>query len=308
MLSITDATLSSVNPSNVQKGLIEKYYDSLLALGIKFVEISPAVLPCLGAKHDLDRIITRKDFFLSHKERKIAEITANTFFANHGKIPEPYLHYDGLRILGDESLLLTDYFYSFAEIRESSPMPVTFCTKNAGYASTALTVEWVLAGGDQIVCSFMGTGGYAPLEEVLLALQVNGYPLPEIDMTQLKSLGGLWKSLTKGTIPGKKPIVGDKIFEVESGIHINGIMKNHMNYEPFPPEDVGAKREFILGKSSGRSALIMKMKELKIMENVNDLDWILHLVRQKSIYENRSVCDTELYSLIRNIKGADTCT
>lgn len=307
MLTITDTTLSAINPANAQEGSIQKFYNALLALGVDYVEVTPAILPFLGRGFDSARIIMRKDFFLSHGERKIAEITANTLAANHGKVPGPYSHYDELRAIGEESLLLADYCVIFSEILKSASLPVSFCTKHAGYAATALMTEWVLAGGNQIACSFMGTGGHAPLEEVLLSLEVNGYALSNIDVARLKPLGALWQTLTGSTIPAKKPVLGEKIFEVESGIHIDGIMKNRMNFEPFPPEKVGAKREFLLGKSSGRSALIMKLRELKIMENVNDLDWLLHLVREKSIEENRSIRDTELYSLILNIRGARTC-
>lgn len=307
MLTITDTTLSAINPSKAPEGSIKEFYNVLLALGIDYVEVSPAILPFLGRDFDPARVIIRKDFYLSHGEIKIAEITANTLSANHGKVPEPYRQYDELRAIGEESLLLADYCSVFSEILKFASLPISFCTKHAGYAATALMTEWVLAGGNQVACSFMGTGGHAPLEEVLLSLEVNGYALSNIDVARLQPLGALWQTLTGGTIPTKKPVVGEKIFEVESGIHIDGIMKNRMNFEPFPPEKVGAKRAFLLGKSSGRSALIMKLRELKIMENVNDLDWILHLVREMSIAENRSIRDTELYSLIRNIRGSRAC-
>ena len=71
-----------------------------------------------------------------------------------------------------------------------------------------------------------------------------------------------------------------------------------MNYEPFAPETVGAKRRFVLGKSSGKSALAMKLKELKIKVNIGDLDRILRLVRKKSMEESRSISDSEFRSLV----------
>ncbi|HWQ78226.1 MAG TPA: hypothetical protein VN381_05385 [Anaerovoracaceae bacterium] len=308
MLTVTDASLSAINPAIAPEGTIRKYYEALLALGVDYAEVSPAVLPHLGSCFDPSRVIIRNDFSLSRDGDIIAEITANTLSANRGKIPGLYLCYDELRIIGAESLLLSDYLRIFPEILENASLPVSFSTKNAGYAATALMIEWVLSGGDRIVCAFMGTGGHAPLEEALLALQVNGYPLSNIDPVRLKPLGALWQQISGRAIPDKKPVVGEKIFEVESGIHIDGIIKNSLNYEPFSPEKVGAERRFVLGKSSGKKALLMKLKELNLNINTADLDRILRLIRQKSMEESRSISDTEFCSLIRRLSGVGTCT
>jgi homocitrate synthase NifV len=130
-----------------------------------------------------------------------------------------------------------------------------------------------------------------------MALKVNGFSLPKIDTSNLRSLGALWEKLTGETISKHKPILGEKVFEVESGIHINGILKNNLNYEPFSPEKVGAKRQFTLGKFSGKSALMIKLQELKIMENIKDPDRLLLLIREKCLLERRGLSDRELFLL-----------
>ncbi len=52
-----------------------------------------------------------------------------------------------------------------------------------------------------------------------------------------------------------KPLFGSDIFRHESGIHVDGILKDASTYELFPPEKVGGHRELVPGKHSGRAAI-----------------------------------------------------
>jgi homocitrate synthase NifV len=47
-----------------------------------------------------------------------------------------------------------------------------------------------------------------------------------------------------------KPIIGKRLFYVESGIHADGVLKLPKCYEPFPPEIIGQTRKIVLGKES----------------------------------------------------------
>jgi len=59
-----------------------------------------------------------------------------------------------------------------------------------------------------------------------------------------------------------KPILGDNIFAHESGIHVDGVIKNPVLYEPFRPEQIGQKRRIILGTHSGRAAVACQLEQL----------------------------------------------
>ena len=48
-----------------------------------------------------------------------------------------------------------------------------------------------------------------------------------------------------------KSVVGEGIFTHESGIHIDGVLKEPSLYEPYDPAMVGATRRIVFGKSSG---------------------------------------------------------
>jgi len=60
-----------------------------------------------------------------------------------------------------------------------------------------------------------------------------------------------------------KAIVGRNAFAHEAGIHQDGMLKERTTYEIMRPEDVGfAKTDLVLGKHSGRAALIDRAKSL----------------------------------------------
>jgi homocitrate synthase NifV len=180
----------------------------------------------------------------------------------------------------------------------------SFCAKNAGDAGTALTVEWILAGGQRTAASFMGSGGYAPLEQVLAALKTSGYPLPNIDLSYLRQAAKAWERLTDESVATHQPVLGSRLFDVESGVHVDGIIKNNRCYEPFEPEQVGAQRRIIIGKHTGKRALALKLKELGLDVRA-DLDRLLELVREAAMEQGGSLDDSAFAALAERVKGDD---
>ena len=56
-------------------------------------------------------------------------------------------------------------------------------------------------------------------------------------------------------VPIHGPIVGEGIWQVASGLHVDGVAKEPTTYEPFDPALVGADRRLLLGSQSGRAAI-----------------------------------------------------
>ncbi len=54
------------------------------------------------------------------------------------------------------------------------------------------------------------------------------------------------------------------MFTHESGIHTDGVLKDSNTYESFSPEEVGLQRQILIGKHSGKHAIIAKFKEYGI--------------------------------------------
>jgi methanogen homocitrate synthase len=100
-------------------------------------------------------------------------------------------------------------------------------------------------------------------------------------------------------IPVNKPIVGDKVFYHESGIHVDAVIENPLTYEPFLPERIGQKREIVLGKHSGCSAVESKLKELGL-EVPKDRIWDL-VKKVKTTREGGEDIDDEMFIKIVDI-------
>ena len=179
-----------------------------------------------------------------------------------------------------------------------------FCTHGAGELGTALAVEWLLAGGCQLTAGFMGAGGLAPLEEVLAALHVYGLLPESIRLDKLYCLSEAYQRLSGYDIPAHKAVIGSALFDVESGVHVDGLAKNRQCYEPFAPDSVGAKRRIVIGKHSGKRALRLKLEELGFSGEY-DLDQLLELVREESMHLGGGLDDRTFAALAKRTRGGD---
>lgn len=143
------------------------------------------------------------------------------------------------------------------------------CHDDLGMA-TANSLSAVLAGARQAHCTINGIGeraGNASLEEIVMALKVRkdvfGNFFNNIDTKEIYRASRIVSTLTGFVIPPNKAIVGENAFRHESGIHQDAMLKQRTTYEIMDPKVVGIeKSELVLGKHSGRHALIARLKSL----------------------------------------------
>ncbi|MCK9183022.1 MAG: hypothetical protein M0P13_09115 [Fibrobacteraceae bacterium] len=137
-------------------------------------------------------------------------------------------------------------------------VPLDFHAHNDFGLATANSLAAWQAGARMISCSVMGMGervGNTSLEEFIGTIHFLENGFPDFNFLRLKALCTLLSKMTDRPIPLHKPLFGKEIFRHESGIHVDGLLKDGSTYELFPPETVGGKRELIVGKHSGRAAL-----------------------------------------------------
>ncbi|MBI5183183.1 MAG: homoaconitate hydratase, partial [Nitrospinae bacterium] len=91
-----------------------------------------------------------------------------------------------------------------------------------------------------------------------------------------------------------KAIIGNYVFTHESGIHVDGVLKDPITYEPFPPEEVGNVRRLLIGKHSGRHAIIDRFRELGIKIDNGESIIILQKVKKSAVSMKCPVPDSEL--------------
>ncbi len=103
--------------------------------------------------------------------------------------------------------------------------------------------------------------GNASLEEVVLSLESLYGVRTGIQTERLYELSRLVEELSGVPIAVHKALVGYNAFSHEAGIHTHGILAHTLTYEPLQPHRVGRQRQMILGKHTGKAALVEKLKE-----------------------------------------------
>ncbi len=92
-------------------------------------------------------------------------------------------------------------------------------------------------------------------------------------------------------------MVGKDIFTCETGIHVDGLLKNPLNYEPYEPSEVCLERKLLVGKKTGTNALRHKLKCLGIDAEDHLLKELLKIVKKESSRLKTSLTDEELLHL-----------
>ena len=191
-----------------------------------------------------------------------------------------------------------------SKIYNKTKFDIEMHTHNDFGLATANAIAGIIGGANYVGVTVNGLGeraGNAALEEVLMALKyIHGYDT-NIDTTKFKDLSEYVSSASGRDLPAWKAIVGSNMFKHESGIHADGALKNPTNYEAFDPKEVGLERQIVIGKHSGKAAIINKFKEYDINLNDEDASIMLESVRALCIRAKRTLFDKELVQLYNYI-------
>ncbi|OOM73510.1 homocitrate synthase [Clostridium puniceum] len=207
--------------------------------------------------------------------------------------------FEDIRITGLQNVIFYDYQKIFSEIANVFNYDIEICIKNKYSAATAMTLEWIKFGGDTVVATFAGIGGYANLEEILGGLSFLEKKEHQGNYKFLPEVLNLFEKITESKLHANMPFIGRDIFNVESGIHVNGIAKNPATYEPYDPSEIGRKRNIIIGKHSGINALEIKLKELNIKYSSENLKFMLENVRKLSTQNRRGLNNEEIKEIYK---------
>jgi 2-isopropylmalate synthase len=151
------------------------------------------------------------------------------------------------------------------------------CHNDLGLA-VANSLAAIEAGARQVECTINGIGeraGNASLEEFVMACVVRADKLPvrnNIDTKQLYQTSQMLSSIISFGVQPNKAIVGRNAFAHEAGIHQHGVLSNPLCYEIMTPESVGVpSNHIVLGKHSGRHALVARYNELGYELDANEI-------------------------------------
>ncbi len=160
--------------------------------------------------------------------------------------------------------------------------------------------------------------GNAAFEEVALALERLYGVRTGLRTERMYELSQLVEELSGVVVQPNKAIVGYNSFSHEAGIHTHGILAHTLTYEPMQPEVVGRHRRMILGKHSGKAAVVEKLKERGIVASEPRLAELLQrlkaqgearskeelqafLEEYRHLFEQPGVSDVEFWKMVEAV-------
>ncbi len=179
----------------------------------------------------------------------------------------------------------------------------THCHNDLGLA-TSNTLAAISAGARQVEVTINGIGeraGNTSLEEVVMSLHTRPNFFPQttsIDTIRIYPTSRLVRMITGIPVPPNRAIVGANAFSHEAGIHQDGVLKNPMTYEIMKPETIGlSKNNLVLGKHSGRHALISHIQEMGYNLSKEELDKVFK--KFKSLADKKkTISDEDIEALV----------
>ena len=104
--------------------------------------------------------------------------------------------------------------------------------------------------------------GNAPLASVQVILKDHFQAQTNIHEDMLCEVSRLVEGYSGMVIAPNQPIVGDNVFTQVAGVHADGDNKNRLYQNELVPERFGRKREYALGKTSGKANIARNLEEL----------------------------------------------
>jgi homocitrate synthase NifV len=156
--------------------------------------------------------------------------------------------------------------------------------------ATANTLAALQAGFGWASTTVTGIGeraGNASFAEVAMAARHLCGRTLNLNTAELPALTALVARASGITVPAGAPVVGSRAFAHESGVHVDGMLKAPLTYEPYDPAEIGVRRRLVLGAQSGRASLRAAAAAFDLDVTEEQLIALLEVVRSSAVPGNR---------------------
>jgi homocitrate synthase NifV len=155
-------------------------------------------------------------------------------------------------------------FSVMKDLRAMSDLEIEMHAHDDLGLATANSLAAVLGGATHVNTTVHGLGeraGNAAMEEVVMGLKHHYAIETGIDMKHYSDLSTLVAEASGRPVAWQKSLVGEGVFTHEAGIHVDGLIKDPLNYQSIDPAELGRSHTMILGKHSGTHAVIQAYRE-----------------------------------------------
>ncbi len=175
---------------------------------------------------------------------------------------------DAVAIPDTMGTCLPQAIYHFVRrIKKWTDKPVEIHAHNSFNMGAAAAIAGVMGGAEVVHASVNGLGeggGNAPLEAVVTDLELMLGINSGIKLEKLYELSLLIQELSGIPLQANWPIVGERVFDTESGIAVDAYWKMAVSGLNVPMDKdiskiIGRSRQIVLGKMSGTTSIEVKM-------------------------------------------------
>lgn len=209
------------------------------------------------------------------------------------------------RVADTLSVLDPDSSYALmAALRATTDLELEFHGHDDLGLATANTLAAVKAGATHASVTVIGLGeraGNAPLEEVAVALRQLYGRETGVVLSELGNVAAVVAAAAARSIPLNKAIVGEHVFTHESGIHVDGLLKDQHTYQSLDPVLLGRSNRIVIGKHSGLSAISSLLSELNLPASSDEMQGILARVRDHAVHNKGPVAPETVSRLWREV-------
>ncbi len=160
-------------------------------------------------------------------------------------------------------LQVVEYFRKM--IRRYPALHFDFHAHNDYDLAVSNSLAAVLSGAKGLHVTVNGLGercGNAPLASVQVILKDQFKARTHICEDKLNLASKMVEEYSGIPIAPNKPIVGENVFTQVAGVHADGDNKDNLYCNDLIPERFGRKREYALGKTSGKANILKNLQEM----------------------------------------------
>jgi homocitrate synthase NifV len=252
---------------------------------------------------------------LAHHVRSVAEAGAlpSVGFEDASRADPGFLaaaaqvaqKHGAVRIRFADTLGLLDPFATYeaiASLRAECDLAIEIHAHDDLGLATANTLAALRAGATHASTTVNGLGeraGNAPLEEVVMALKHLHAIDCGVDTRALPAISALVARASGRPVAANKSIVGEAVFRHESGIHVDGLLKDPRNYQSFDPAELGRAHELVLGKHSGAAGVRWAYARIGVALGEAEAAALLPWIREFVTRAKRAPSEHELHQLLQ---------
>jgi isopropylmalate/homocitrate/citramalate synthase len=208
---------------------------------------------------------------------------------------------DEMVIVDTLGVATPETMYSLTKkLKDWVDLPImTHCHNDFGMA-VSCSLFSVKGGANCAHVTINGLGektGNTDLAELALAAKLYGMNT-NIDMKKLYDVSKLVEQYSGIAISPLKPVVGENVFQRESGVTVAQLISYPPAVEGYSPEVVGRQRGVLLSKKSGKKSIEYKLKEMNMSIAAEQIDNLVQKIKELGSKKKGLVTDDEFKQIV----------